>query len=165
MSRRDDVEGDRDDDRDVDSLRDYVLKGTKRFIKKSGGGGSSSKKSEPDPFRTFAAAAVGGAGAAFLSQRFRDAGAIVPLGVLLGGLGYAASHLEVAGSFSKDVRNASIGAGLSSLILWVAGHGMLSNEKAAAHEPAQELPASKPTRVASQRGEVESDPYRDLVSR
>ena len=80
---------------------------------------------------------LGGAAlAGFLAQRFREAGAVVPVGVILGVLGLAGSQFEMFGKLSPDVRNLAIGALASAAALWAAGRGVISADALAAQQGA-----------------------------
>lgn len=143
MERDDSPYGSRDEEdfmpmtrRDIDRLYDHALRDTKTFISKR------EQKSEPKAARSrseelasIGALAVGALGTAYLSQRFRQAGAVVPLGILLGGIGYGSAHFGLAGGFSDYLKHASIGAALASGVIWAAGYGSLAAERAQAQVP------------------------------
>lgn len=81
--------------------------------------------------------AAGAGIAAFLAQRFRQAGAVVPVGVTMAVLGLIASQFNMVGKLSPDLRNVSFGAGASAIALWAAGRGIIATEAAApAGQPA-----------------------------
>lgn len=124
----------RRDMRDVDRLSDRVLRDTKTFIQKR------EQKCEPKQTRaeeigSMVALAFGALGTAYLSQRFRQAGAVVPLGVLAGGLLYGSSYAGVLGGFSEYGKSAAVGAALASGVIWAAGYGSLAAERAHAQAP------------------------------
>jgi hypothetical protein len=79
---------------------------------------------------------AGAALAGFLAQRFREAGAVVPVGVILGILGIAGAQFEMFGKLSPDVRNVAIGALASAAALWAAGRGIISADALAAQQQA-----------------------------
>lgn len=106
-----------------------------------------------DPTRTLPGLALTGgeilAGAAvagFLAQRFRQAGAVVPVGVTLGLLGIAAAQFNMLGRASPDLRNISLGALASAAALWAAGRGVISREETARprEDQAGQLQAMQP---------------------
>lgn len=89
-----------------------------------------------DPTRTLSGLALTGgeilAGAAlagFLAQRFRQAGAVIPVGVTLGIFGLAAAQFNMLGRASTDLRNVSLGALASAAALWAAGRGVIAREE------------------------------------
>jgi hypothetical protein len=160
--------------RDVSDLRRRTLDRTRAFLERR------DKHAEERPAveqgLRFAEMAGGAIVAAFLAQRFRQAGGAIPLGILLGGIGYGAAHLRAFGRWSEDVKNASLGAGLSSVVLWAAGLGGLKEEQMAFTTP-QALPpvpapqASLPGPVVSNvmpgvpSGSPAPDAFEQLVAR
>lgn len=108
--------------RDVEDLYAKSLRGTKEFL---------SRREADDPTASLAGLALAGteiaAGAAvggFLAQRFRQTGAIVPVGMLIGAVGLAGAQFGMFGKLSPDVRNLSLGAIASGVALWAAGRGI-----------------------------------------
>ena len=152
--------------RDVDQLYDSALGDMKRFL---------DERKACDPTRSLAGVAIVGAeiaaGAAlsgYLSQRFRVAGAVVPVGLLLGAAGLAASQFEVLGRFSPDLRNVSLGALASAAALWAAGRGIVASEgqtrtgaQLPQPQPQQQQAFAFSTSVPAQRAEErgQSHPY------
>lgn len=115
--------------RDVDTLYRSALGDMREFLE---------QRKAHDPTKSLMGVAIAGteiaAGAAiagFLAQRFRQAGAVVPVGVILGAVGLAASQFEMFGRASPDVRNVSLGALASAAALWAAGRGVIGAEEAA----------------------------------
>ena len=120
----------RDSERDVRDLYNSSLDDMRRFLRE--------REGAEDPMKSVTSNAVVGleivAGAAlagFLAQRFRQAGAVVPVGITLAALGLAAAQFNKAGKFSPDLRNVSFGALASAVALWAAGRGMITTEAAA----------------------------------
>lgn len=117
--------------RDVDRLYDHALRDTSSFLKKRdehvktrGVGEQALSIGE-----MFAGAVLGG----YLSQRFRASGGAVPTGLLLGAIGFgAAQFTQMFGRYGEDVKNLAIGSALASGVIWAAGYGSLSAEKAQA---------------------------------
>jgi hypothetical protein len=58
----------------------------------------------------------------------------IPLGVVIGAIGWGVAGFNLAGRFSDDVRNLSTGAALGWATLWAAGQG--SQMRARAGQPA-----------------------------
>ena len=120
----------RDSERDVRDLYNSSLDDMRRFLRE--------REGADDPMKSVTSNAVTGleivAGAAlagFLAQRFRQAGAVVPVGITLAALGLAAAQFNKAGKFSPDLRNISFGALASAVAIWAAGRGMITTEAAA----------------------------------
>ena len=114
--------------RDVDSLYKSSLDRTRNFF---------ASRETCDPTATLGGLALtaseiaaGAAAAAFLAQRFRQAGAVVPVGAILGAVGLAGAQFDMFGKLSPDVRNVSLGAIASAVALWAAGRGIVSAEEA-----------------------------------
>lgn len=126
MTRRDEIE----------RLHDQTLRDTRAFLARREGRSGKKSSSVGGEIISLGALAAGAASSAYLSQRFRNAGGVVPLGVLLGGIGYAGAHFGVFGAAGDQVKNASIGAALASLAIWAAGYGSLAAERAASQAPA-----------------------------
>lgn len=117
----------RDSERDVRGLANASLDDMRRFIRE--------REGDEDPMKSVTSNAVTGIEigvgaiiAGFLAQRFKQAGAVVPVGVTLAALGLAAAQFNKAGKFSPDLRNISFGALASALALWAAGRGAITAE-------------------------------------
>ena len=117
----------RDSERDVRDLYNSSLDDMRKFLRE--------REGAEDPMKSVTSNAVVGleiaAGAAlagFLAQRFRQAGAVVPVGLTLAVLGLAAAQFNKAGKFSPDLRNVSFGALASAIALWAAGRAAISAE-------------------------------------
>ena len=117
----------RDSERDVRDLYNSSLSDMRQFLRE--------REGAEDPMKSVTSNAVIGleisAGAiiaGFLAQRFRQAGAVVPVGVTLAALGLVAAQFNKAGKFSPDLRYVSFGALASALALWAAGRGAISAE-------------------------------------
>ena len=117
----------RDSERDVRDLYNSSLDDMRQFLRE--------REGAEDPMKTVTSNAVigleilaGALVAGFLAQRFRQAGAVVPVGVTLGGLGLVAAQFNKAGKFSSDLRYVSFGALASAIALWAAGRGAISAE-------------------------------------
>ena len=120
----------RDSERDVRDLYNTSLDDMRRFLRE--------REGAEDPMKSVTSNAVigleigiGAIIAGFLAQRFRQAGAVVPVGVTLAALGLAAAQFNKAGKFSPDLRYISFGALASALSLWAAGRGAISAESIA----------------------------------
>lgn len=131
MTRRDPL-------RQTQELHRRSLKDMRSFL--------DERDSGVDPMQSVTSHAVtgleilGGALAAgFLSQRFRQQGAMIPVGVTLGALGLIAAQFGMAGKLSPDLRNVAFGAAASAVALWAAGRGIISAEAAA--PPGAAIPA------------------------
>lgn len=122
MTRRDEPEV------DVDYLTRSTLRDTRAFIQQREQ--KPCERSFGEQLRDFGEIGLGVAGGAYLSQRYRQNGGIVPLGVLLGGMGLGASYLQLFGRYNADVRNVSIGTMLASLAILMAGRGAVGAEHA-----------------------------------
>ena len=119
----------RDRDHDYDSMRDTrdlyreSIGDMQRFLRER-------ETAEPEPIAGVAVTlleVLGGAAiAGFLAQRFRQMGAVVPVGLTVGALGLAAAQFNKAGRFSPDLRNVSYGALASAVAIWAAGRGIIS---------------------------------------
>lgn len=124
----------RDSERDVRDLYNTSLDDMRRFLRE--------RESAEDPMKSVTSNAVigleigvGAIIAGFLAQRFRQAGAVVPVGVTLAALGLAAAQFNKVGKFSPDLRYISFGALASALSLWAAGRGAISAEGASFGPP------------------------------
>lgn len=137
--RHDSPYGSRDDEefmpmtrRDaIDRMQDQALRDTQKFLARREPK-RDNRMSIGSDIVSLLALAGGVAGSAYLSQRFRNAGGVVPIGVLLGGLGYTGAHFGVFGHLSPYAKNASIGAAVASLAIWAAGYGSIAAEKSTA---------------------------------
>ena len=114
----------------IDRMQDQALRDTRRFLARREPK-RDNRMSIGSDIVSLLSLAGGVAGSAYLSQRFRNAGGVVPIGVLLGGLGYTGAHFGVFGHLSPYAKNASIGAALASLAIWAAGYGSIAAEKSA----------------------------------
>ena len=112
----------------IDRMQDQALRDTRKFLARREPK-RDNRMSIGSDIVSLLSLAGGVAGSAYLSQRFRNAGGVVPLGVLLGGLGYTGAHFGVFGHLSPYAKNASIGAALASLAIWAAGYGSIAAEK------------------------------------
>ena len=121
----------RDSERDVRDIYNASLGDMKQFLREREGDQEDPMKSVTSNAVVGLEIAVGAAIAGFLAQRFRQAGAVVPVGITLAALGLAAAQFNKAGKFSPDLRNISFGALASAVALWAAGRGAISSEGAA----------------------------------
>ena len=93
---------------------------------------------------------VGALAGGFLSTRYKEAGAVIPLGLLLGGLAVVGSFLPMSpfGQWAALARKAGYGAMLSSGVIWAAGHGAIFAERTASPSPGAPSAGPPPPRGA-----------------
>ena len=118
----------RDSERDVRDIYNASLDDMRSFLREREGDQEDPMKSVTSNAVTGLEIVAGAAIAGFLAQRFRQAGAVVPVGITLAALGLAAAQFNKAGKFSPDLRNISFGALASAVALWAAGRGAISAE-------------------------------------
>ena len=119
--------------RDVDALYDRSLRDAKSYVAKKRG---DTRKPDPIELAIQAVASIaGGYGAGYLAQRFRTAGGPLPIGVVLGLVGHAATYKLLSGSAAGYGHALSTGMLTGAAAIAGAGHGALGAEKAAAHAP------------------------------
>jgi hypothetical protein len=136
--------------RDIDSLYSSALDGTRSFLNKRREQKTAGMPS-PAELAIGGAEVVGGAmAAAYLAQRLRQSGLVLPVGLTLGTLTLLASWFYG----NKHLMFGGFGLLAGAGAMWAAGHGSLSAEGADAPDvspnaaPFARAPISSPARFA-----------------
>ena len=112
--------------RDIDEIYKTSLRDTRKFIDRRRGLTQGPRAAE---LALSSAEVVGGAmAAAYLAQRFRQSGALVPVGITLGVLGHLASYFGMFGAHSIHVARLSTGLLAGAGAIWAAGAGALASQ-------------------------------------
>lgn len=116
--------------RDIDALYRGALRDTHRFLqRRRDADGPSSAKQTPVELAVGGVEVIGGAmAAAYLAQRFRLAGALVPVGVTTGLLLLLAAHYNVFRGADAHAQRIAIGLLAGAGGIWAAGQGALLAE-------------------------------------
>ena len=117
--------------RDIDALYRGTLRDTHRFLqrRRDADANGRSEKSAPLELAVTGVEVVGGAmAAAYLAQRFKLAGALVPVGVTTGLLLLLAAHYNAFHGAEAHAQRIAIGLLAGAGGIWAAGQGALSAE-------------------------------------
>lgn len=128
--------------RDLDKLYESSLRDTAAFL--DARRGAPTRISIPDVAVSLAEVAGGAAAAAYLAQRFRTAGAVVPVGLTLGALGLLGAYFGAFGGATNHALRISLGLAGGAGALWAAGVGAVHGEAAHAPRTAGALPGAPP---------------------
>ena len=135
--------------RDVDALYDFSARDTDRFLGRRAGAPKKDTGEDGVSLLVGSAEVVGGAmAAAFLAQRFKRQGVIVPAGIVLGILAHVGSYLGVFGASGAHFARFGTGLIAGSSAVWAAGHGTLAAQGTDVPNVAAIGPQPQPQAVA-----------------